>query len=107
MTPSLVVGFALPVLVLLTAFGVIMTVRIEEKERAEWQTFVDENDCHVVEVAEEQSGSSMGPSIGFDGKLTLGIHTVRLDARECWLCRDGVRRWKKQGLALDKTRPLR
>ncbi|WP_428429525.1 hypothetical protein [Pararhizobium sp.] len=105
MTPSLVIGFALPAVVLLVAFGVVMTVRAEEKERAEWQSYVDENDCHVVEVAEEQSSSTMSPSKGFDGKLTLSIHTVRLDARECWLCRDGIRRWKKKGLALDKTRP--
>jgi hypothetical protein len=104
MTPSLMIGFALPALVLVVVFGVVMTVRAEEKERADWQAYVDKNDCHVVEVAEEQSGSSFGPSIGFDGKLTMGFQTVRLAARECWLCRDGVRRWKKQGLALDRKR---
>lgn len=82
----------------------VLDMRESEKERAAWQAFVDENDCHIVEVKDPQTGSSMGPGIGFDGKMTLVHQTVRLPGQECWLCSNGTRYWKKAGLAIDRSR---
>ncbi|WCA60273.1 hypothetical protein G6M16_007085 [Agrobacterium tumefaciens] len=92
--------FVVAAVLMLTYFGEQEEARI----RTEWQSFVDQNDCHIVENKDAQSGSSVGPAIGFDGKLTLNFQTVSLPAEECWLCNNGRRYWKKAGLAIDRAK---
>lgn len=89
----------------LLVFGVLYFAALEEERvKREWQAFVDANGCHIVEVKDEQSGTSFGPSYGFDGNMSISTQTVRLSAQECWLCANGVRYWKKAGLAIDRLR---
>ncbi len=93
-------GLAVAAVLLLT----YLADREEMQQQAGWQTFVDQNDCHIVEIKDAQSGSALGPAIGFDGKLTLNFQTVSLAAQECWLCKNGRKYWKKAGLAVDRVK---
>ncbi|WP_440411125.1 hypothetical protein [Neorhizobium petrolearium] len=100
-----VTGWIVGLFILLILIGiVVLAAREEEREKMEWQAFVDQNDCHVVEVKDAQSGTSIGPTIGFDGKLSMSTQTVWLAAQECWLCSNGVRYWKKAGMAVDRLK---
>lgn len=92
------------VVIALAIFAIGLAAGEDAKERAEWQSFVDLNDCHIAEVEDSQTASSMGPGIGFDGKLTMIQQTVYHPARECWLCANGVRYWKKAGMAVDRSK---
>lgn len=85
---------------------VFLGAAADEAERKEWQAFVDANGCTVVEQKDAQSGSSVGPVIGMDGKLGFAIQTTTLAAQECWLCKNGQKYWKKAGLAEDRTKAV-
>ncbi|RRY17904.1 hypothetical protein EGJ57_16260 [Brucella anthropi] len=89
-------------LLCLACFAAYVAEREAEAERDAWQLFVDSNSCHVVEKRDAQSASSYGPSIGFDGKMTMGFQSITIEAQECWLCANGKKYWKKAGLAFDR-----
>jgi hypothetical protein len=103
---STTVWIGIAALVALVFAFALLAALDEERVRREWQTFVDANDCHVVEVKDAQSGTVTGPSFGFDGQMSVTTQTVRLPAQECWLCSNGVRYWKKAGMAIDRRRDL-
>lgn len=91
------------VLIAFIIWMIVLEAQDEERKKAEWQKFVDKNDCHVVEEKDETSASTIGPIIGSQG-IQFGLMTTSTPAQECWLCANGRRYWKKAGMAIDRRK---
>jgi hypothetical protein len=70
--------------------ALVMAVKFDAQERAEWNEFAKDHDCKAVEF--KKGTTSTGYAVS--GKGTISTIVSSEPDQTCWACNDGKRYWR-------------